>query len=62
MILATRTMKARRSGGVCPSCKRTLIRGQGIALVGHRWHHATCVAQRIRGDPRPAAPSARETQ
>lgn len=56
MILATRVMRARRTGGTCPSCRRTLIRGMSIALVAGRWHHTECVAQRIRDGTATATP------
>ena len=41
--LATRVMRARRTGGLCPECGRVLIQGQLIALAGRRWWHASCL-------------------
>lgn len=58
---ATRTMRARRTGGACPTCRRTLIRGTSISLVAGRWHHTECVVQRIRdGTSRTAATTNRK--
>jgi hypothetical protein len=58
VTLATRVMRARRTGGICPTCRRTLIRGTSIALAAGRWHHAQCVAQRIRDGTDNTAPAA----
>ena len=44
--LASRTMKARRTGGVCPACWTTIVAGQRIGLVGKVWHHVGCLVRR----------------
>jgi transposase len=54
MIRATRTMRARRSGGTCPACRRTMVRGQSISRAAGRWGHTECLAANLRTSRRAA--------
>lgn len=47
---AVRVMRARRTGGACHLCRRTLIRGTSIALAGGRWVHTSCLVDRARDE------------
>jgi len=46
LALATRVMKARTTGGACPLCRTTIIRGQQIGKVDGCWVHTACLVRR----------------
>jgi hypothetical protein len=44
---ATRVMRARRDGMVCPRCRTVIIIGQSIGKVpGLGWVHVACLVRR----------------
>jgi hypothetical protein len=45
-VLASRVMKARRTHGICPTCRTLIITGQQIGKVGRLWHHVACLTRR----------------
>lgn len=46
-VVASRVMKARRTGGICPLCRATMITGQLIGLyAGFGWSHVACACRK----------------
>jgi hypothetical protein len=43
-----RVMKARRTRGRCPLCRRLLAKGEWICRIGWTWVHRDCWLERRR--------------